>query len=227
VSLTEPVANPASASKAGFLASLCGFLPAEGGAAPETGRGSVAPLPPLAPAPSRPSPEPLAPAPSPQPAPSPRQRTATSSQTPAPPSSSLSVAWHPGMNLRAPRGASHRRAGSRQGPLGAIAARVEGTDPPGIALRGAPPSPTTPSPVVLEEAPTLADRRSPRSSIGPNRVVSSRMPQCTLAVASVKGSALPDLRPRAPSRRIAMQLPRGVRPLRLSGGVIDDVSSNT
>jgi hypothetical protein len=49
VSLTEHAAcaregtNPATASKAGFLASLCGSHPAKGSAAPETGRGSVAP----------------------------------------------------------------------------------------------------------------------------------------------------------------------------------------
>jgi hypothetical protein len=44
VSLTEPVANPATASKAGFLASLCGSHPAKRSAAPETSRGGAAPL---------------------------------------------------------------------------------------------------------------------------------------------------------------------------------------
>jgi hypothetical protein len=58
------------------------------------------------------------------------------------------------------QGAFDRRAGSQRGPLVAIAASIEATAPPGIARRGACPSPTTPSPVVLAEVPSRAPSRA-------------------------------------------------------------------
>jgi hypothetical protein len=64
------------------------------------------------------------------------------------------------------RAAAVGRAGSRLRPSVPLTASIEGAAPRGIACRGACPSPTTPSPVVLEEALTrvpcpLAPPRGP------------------------------------------------------------------
>jgi len=69
-----------------------------------------------------------------------------------------------GTDLRARRGVFNRRGGSRLRPGGAITVAVKNTAASGIIRRGACPSPTTPSPVVLAEVPTVvpSTRTPPR-----------------------------------------------------------------
>jgi len=82
-----------------------------------------------------------------------------------------------GTDLRARRGVFNRRGGSRLRPGGAITVAVKNTAASGIIRRGACPSPTTPSPVVLAEAPTMG---------APSPLASPRGPWRIPAAASVK-----------------------------------------